>query len=90
MAKYLVRVEAVNFDNFINDTQDISTIRGGGLLVLDAAKELAARAEMRGIYTGASTGLFVAELPENEQIESYCEWCAGIYKRTSARKLLLW
>lgn len=34
MHSYLVRVEAVNFESFILDTSDLSTIRGGGLLLL--------------------------------------------------------
>ncbi len=33
---YLLRVEAVNLSSFIYDTDDLSTVRGGGLLCLDA------------------------------------------------------
>lgn len=34
--EYYLSVEAVNLDNFISDTADLSTIRGGGLLLLHA------------------------------------------------------
>jgi hypothetical protein len=34
MSQYHPRVEAVNLGNFIGDTQDLSTIRGGSLLLL--------------------------------------------------------
>ena len=33
---YYLRFEAVNLGNFVYDTNDLSTIRGGGLLLLDA------------------------------------------------------
>ena len=33
---YYLRVEGVNLGNFIMDTNDLSTIRGGGLLLLDS------------------------------------------------------
>lgn len=35
---YMLRVEGVNLGNFVTDTNDLSTIRGGGLLLLDAMK----------------------------------------------------
>ena len=37
MNSFLLRMEGVNLSNFVFDTQDLSTIRGGGLLLLDAA-----------------------------------------------------
>lgn len=57
---FLLRVEAMNIDAFINDTSDLSTARGGGLLLLDAitaaASALPAGAET--VSQGASVGLF--------------------------------
>ncbi|MEZ6122210.1 MAG: hypothetical protein R3C49_03415 [Planctomycetaceae bacterium] len=34
LQEYLLRIEAVNLDSFIFDSSDLSTIRGGGLLLL--------------------------------------------------------
>lgn len=33
---YYLRVEGVNLGNFVNDTNDLATIRGGSLLLLEA------------------------------------------------------
>lgn len=38
--RYYLRIEAVNLSNFISDTNDLNTIRGGGLLLLDAPDHL--------------------------------------------------
>jgi len=57
--EYYLRVEAVNLANFIYDTTDLSTVRGGGLLLLDAIKRIEKRFEqLHAISTGASSGLF--------------------------------
>lgn len=55
----LIRVEGVNHGAFIFDTTDLSTVRGGGLLLLDAI-EAAAKAlpGCETISSGASSGLF--------------------------------
>ncbi|MFA5924200.1 MAG: hypothetical protein WC856_23385 [Methylococcaceae bacterium] len=37
---FYLRVEAVNLSHFINDTNDLSTIRGGSLLLLEAMKKV--------------------------------------------------
>ena len=63
MSGYL-RLEAVNLGNFVYDTADLSTIRGGGLMLLDSIKELEAylqqqcQVRTQTIIQGASTGLF--------------------------------
>lgn len=58
--RYYLRVEGVNLDNFLYDTQDLSTIRGGGLLLLNAINEIEKKwkSELEPISTGASSGLF--------------------------------
>ena len=61
MSNIFIRVEAVNLDNFIYDTQDISTIRGGSFMLLEAVEKLTRVKAVPGIEkisTGASTGLF--------------------------------
>ena len=37
---FYLRVEAVNLSHFINDTNDLSTIRGGSLLLLEAMEKV--------------------------------------------------
>ncbi|MDO5691287.1 MAG: hypothetical protein Q4G70_02260 [Pseudomonadota bacterium] len=62
---YYLRVEGVNLSNFVFDTDQLSVIRGGSLLLLHAIKKVAesrlkalADAELTQISTGASVGLF--------------------------------
>ena len=55
-----------SISNFMHDTQDLSTIRGGGLLLLDVAKKVSAYLGSRGcevepVVQGASAGLFDVE-----------------------------
>ncbi|MCK6685095.1 MAG: hypothetical protein L6R30_22050 [Thermoanaerobaculia bacterium] len=60
MTAYL-RMEGVNLSSFVYDTNDLSTIRGGGLLLLLATQRVAKRfsVEIEPISTGASAGLFM-------------------------------
>ena len=58
--KYYLRIEGVNLSNFVYDTQDLNTIRGGGLILLDSIDELEKKfnGKLKPISTGASSGLF--------------------------------
>lgn len=59
MTKYYLRMEGVNLSSIVHDTQDLSTIRGGGLMLLHAVREAKkAVSWLEEISTGASTGLF--------------------------------
>lgn len=58
MSSFLLRLEGVNLDNFVYDTPDLSTIRGGGLLLLDAVQVVEGVFKLTPISTGASVGLF--------------------------------
>ncbi len=62
MQNYYLRIEAVNLANFIEDTEQLSIIRGGGLLLLRAMHEIEDKFERKdeldAISTGASSGLF--------------------------------
>jgi hypothetical protein len=73
VSSQFVRVEAVNLANFIEDTQDLSTVRGGGLLLLNFPEALPALVAAGKIHTGASAGLFKVSLPEGENAENFCE-----------------
>ncbi len=56
----LLRIEGVNLANCIYDTEDLSTRRGGGLMMLDVIHEINKETKdvMTPISTGASAGLF--------------------------------
>lgn len=62
MTEYLLRVEGVNLASFLDDTNDLSTIRGGGLLLLQAVEDVHKNyfnnPDDQVISTGASSGLF--------------------------------
>lgn len=77
---HYLRVEGVNLARFVFDTRDLSTIRGGGLLLLEAAKStakslLASRAshEVEEISVGASIGLFAFTPKVGLEIEAIRE-----------------
>ena len=62
MEKYLLRIEGVNLANFVFDANDLSTIRGGGLLLLSVpdwvSENPPADIKLHCITQGASWGLF--------------------------------
>ena len=69
--EFLLRVEAVNLDGFMGDSQDISTIRGGSLILLDTVEGLAGRhPELTKVFTGASVGLFEFEAADDQAAEA--------------------
>lgn len=55
-----VRIEGVNLGNFVYDVHDLSTIRGGSFLLLDAVRRVQERFGLTEISTGASSGFFTA------------------------------
>ena len=66
MARHLLRVDAVNMDSFVYDTEDISTIRGGSFCLLEAVDgldqafpvlERVAEAASQGLYTFEDQGM---------------------------------
>lgn len=65
---HYLRVEGVNLGNFVFDTRDLSTIRGGSLLLLDAIEDViealkgwVGNDKVRVLSQGASSGLFEIE-----------------------------
>ncbi|MHB0968612.1 MAG: hypothetical protein ACYC7A_10640 [Thermoanaerobaculia bacterium] len=75
MTEYLLRIEGVNLGNFVYDAQELSTIRGGSLLLLDVPRQVQEFVKARwhikleDISTGASSGLFAFEC-ENSDAET--------------------
>jgi len=69
--EFYLRMEAVNLYNFIEDTADLSTIRGGGLLLLESVKRVDKQfKDLKAITTGASSGLFLFKAEEAKDAES--------------------
>jgi len=72
MPTYYLRIEAVNLDHSVYDTHDISTIRGGGFMLLDAVNQLATLENVKNwkdIGSAASIGLFKFEATNDETAE---------------------
>jgi hypothetical protein len=81
--KFYLRIEGVNLNNFVYETSNLSTIRGGGLLLLDAVTYVQDKIReklglvVEPISTGASSGLFAIDTDEatakelSEKVESY-------------------
>lgn len=72
MPQYLLRVEAVNLGAVIDDTDDLSTRRGSGLMLLYAVRQLLEtlsppelRTRLHSVATGASVGLFTFEAADD-------------------------
>ena len=65
--RYYMRVEAVNLSHFVYDTHDISTIRGGSYILLEAINRIAKQFHNRlqPISTAASQGLFFFDCEDN-------------------------
>jgi hypothetical protein len=63
MTRYYLLAEAFNLNHMVYDTHDISTIRGGSFILLNAIKRLRDEFEgrLKPIATAASTGLFAYE-----------------------------
>jgi len=58
-----LRVDALNLKNFVYDTNDISTIRGGSFILMEAIKSLRDKFknELDAISTAASMGTFLVK-----------------------------
>lgn len=78
MNNFYLRVEGVNLANFVYDTLDLSTTRGGGLLLLEAISgvenclkksPLIKSESLQSISTGASSGLFSFSAENREKAE---------------------
>ncbi len=72
MGQFYLRLEAVNLDDFIYDTKDLSTIRGGGLLLLKSVDWVVNKIDsiqIKPLMTGASAGLYTFEVEDSDQAE---------------------
>lgn len=68
MNQYYLRVEGVNLSAVLNDSSQLSVIRGSGLLLLYAVKFIQdSFSQLKAISTGASTGLFAFKAENDDQ-----------------------
>jgi len=82
---HYLRVEGVNFDAFLFDTADLSTIRGGSLALLGVGLDVQAVLErqfggkeaVQQVQTGASSGLYALRLPATVEPKAVREHLAG-------------
>lgn len=73
MATYYLRVEGVNLSNFVSDTQELSTVRGGSLMLLhaiDTVQHGVRSAELTPLSVGASSGIFRFDVGSPDRAES--------------------
>ena len=72
MPQALMRIEGVNLAAFVDDTNDLSTIRGGSLVLLEAVERVrdAFRADMTPLVVGASKGLFLAKAADDAALRA--------------------
>ncbi|MEK7995062.1 MAG: hypothetical protein AAB403_14750 [Planctomycetota bacterium] len=68
--KFLCSLEAMNLDNMFRDCQDLSTIRGGGLSILNIADRVREALQAEQISGGASQGLLIMESESAEAAET--------------------
>ena len=85
ISPYLLRIEGVNLDHFVCDTADLSTVRGGGLMLLKAITKAEAylrdaigHSRVRALSTGASSGFFALELPDDPATPSAQKLVEGL------------
>jgi hypothetical protein len=79
MTKYYLRTEGVNLYAFIQDTNELSTIRGSGLLMLrstekineEFTKEAQKKYALKVISSGASVGIFSFEAENDDEAEEF-------------------
>ncbi|MEY3218995.1 MAG: hypothetical protein RIT27_352 [Pseudomonadota bacterium] len=65
---FLLRVEGVNLANVLEDTKQLSVVRGSGLLLRQAAKDIAKNfKKLKEISLGASIGLFKFNVEDLDQ-----------------------
>lgn len=70
MARFYLRLEGVNLDNFVYDTTNLSAVRGGSLLLLDAPGVVSKRfGLLKPVATGASFGLYSIETDDVKQAD---------------------
>lgn len=73
MNPYYLRLEGVNLSNFVYDTSDLSTNRGGSRLLSTACKEVARKfTGLMPVTTGASAGIFAFKAASDEKAEAVC------------------
>jgi hypothetical protein len=85
--KFYLRVEGVNLGNFVFDTQDLSTVRGGSLLLLDSMERLQSSelpASLCPVSTGASSGLFAFDADSRTLAETVREAVKSFLSRDEA------
>ncbi len=91
MPKYALLIEAINIHPFVLDCQDLSTIRGGSILLLEAPERwrdaLPDESRLSVVTSGASRAIFVfeAEAADNtvDRLRKY--FASGVYQHATVR-----
>ena len=78
MGTYYLRAEAMNLENFVFDTDDLSTVRGGSLLLSRSVQGLHERPPLKcyglePVSVGASVGLYRFEARDDDDAHRVAE-----------------
>jgi hypothetical protein len=76
MPEYYLRVEGVNLSAFLHDTNDLSTVRGGSLLLLHSVNWIEQEIKtpkLSPVTTGASSGIFRFEAADENAAQAAVE-----------------
>ncbi|WMP17263.1 Cas10/Cmr2 second palm domain-containing protein [Thiothrix lacustris] len=68
--QFLLRMEGVNLGAVLSDTNQISVIRGGSLLLRQAVNDVQDKYQLQAVSVGASVGLFSVMLPDGKTIDT--------------------
>jgi hypothetical protein len=74
--QFLLRMEGVNLGAVLSDTNQISVIRGGSLLLRQAVRDVQEKYQLKPVSVGASVGLFTSEIPDGETTETIAQQIA--------------
>src|SRR2546423_1090500 len=82
MSAFYLRIEGVNLSYVLEDTNQLSVVRGSSLLLRQAVKDIEAKfPALRKISTGASIGLFQFETDGEEEIKGLHDKIVGFLSK---------
>lgn len=87
--RWLLRIEAVNLGTFITDSDDLSTIRGAGLLVLGIHQHLTDWSADRGTFGNAGLFRINETSPSTDPMNEDLKWSLEVDPGSGPQKVVL-
>lgn len=85
MPEYYIRVEGVNLSSFLEDTEDLSTVRGASFLLSQMPEFISRRTNFKTVSKGASAGLFLVTAADDQAASSLCDEIRKEFAASSLR-----